>query len=623
MENILYYGDNLDVMRLHIKDETVDLVYLDPPFNSNASYNVLFAEKNGSKAVSQIRAFEDTWTWNQESENIYHDLVISGGCVSDCLQAFRTFLGECDVLAYLVMMAPRLVELRRVLKPTGSIYLHCDPTASHYLKMLMDAVFSPVMFQNEIIWRRTGYNSAAKRFGPLHQIILYYKKTADATFNLTYTPYTKGYIEDFFTEEDDRGRYRPVLLTGPGTRTGESGKAWRHYNPTLSGRHWQPASYLYEKYKHLTGEDLAQYPLLERFDKLDSLGLISWPKKKDGVPNYRYYLADAPGVLLQDIWAYQPGTEGCVYGNENVGIDEDVKWLSTKDRERLGYQTQKPEGILERIIKASSNPGDIILDPFCGCGTTIAVAQKLDRFWIGIDITHLAINLIKRRLKDSFGIEPITYAVSSKKAETLKAAEASGEYREPTKRPFYVVGEPTSLPDAAILASSDKYQFQWWALGLVGARPDEQKKGADKGIDGRITFQGDKVGNFENVIISVKGGENIGVAYVRDLRGVLDREKAAIGVLITMQEPTEPMKTEALKAGFYESASWGEKYPKIQLLTIAELLAGNKIDMPSLKYVDATFKKSPKAPVKQGKQQEIRMKKKKQDQPNPEETEED
>ena len=564
-ENILYYGDNLDVLRRHVGDDSVDLVYLDPPFNSNATYNVLFAEQNGSRAAAQIKAFGDTWQWDESAAQAFQEVVEAGGPVSQAMQAFRTFLGDSNMLAYLAMMAPRLIELRRVLKPTGSIYLHCDPTASHYLKMLMDAVFSAAMFRNEIIWRRTGSNSAAKRFGPIHQTLLYYRKTAQGLFNQLYTPYTKGYIEDYFTEEDNRGRYRAVLLTGPGTRAGESGQPWRHYDPTSSGRHWQPASYLYKKYQSLVGEDLSQYPLLERLEKLDGAGLIHWPKKKDGVPNYRYYLADAPGVSLQDIWAYQPGTEGCVNGGVTGCIDEDVKWLGAKDRERLGYQTQKPEALLERIIQASSNEGDVVLDPFCGCGTAVVVAQRLKRRWIGIDITHLAVNLIKVRLRDAFG-DVVSYEI---------------------------IGEPTSLPDAQGLAKADPYQFQWWALGLVGARPAEGKKGADKGIDGRLYFHDEREqGKTKQIIFSVKAG-NVVVGHVRDLRGVLEREKAQIGVLISMRKLTRAMKTEAAGAGFYDSP-WGTRHARMQLLTVAELLAGKDVDLPRSGDL-RTFKKAPKA----------------------------
>ena len=210
-----------------------------------------------------------------------------------------------------------------------------------------------------------------------------------------------------------------------------------------------------------------------------------------------------------------------------------------------------------------------MLDPFCGCGTTIAAAENLGRRWIGIDITHLAITLIKTRIRDSFG-------------DSLN---------------FSVLGEPVSLPDAQALAASDPYQFQWWALGLVGARPVEQKKGADKGIDGRIVFMGDNPGSFENVILSVKAG-HVGVAHVRDLKGVIERENAVVGVLISMREATSAMRTEAVSAGFYESKNWGKKYPRIQLLTISELLAGKTIDMPPLRQVSATFKKAPKIKTK-------------------------
>jgi site-specific DNA-methyltransferase (adenine-specific) len=336
------------------------------------------------------------------------------------------------MMAYLTMMAIRLVELHRVLKPTGSIYLHCDPTASHYLKLLLDAVFGPQNFRNEIIWRRTGSNNSAKRFGPIHQTIFYYVKNNQASFNQPKGPYTKIYIDKFFTGNDKKGKYQSVAITGPGIRKGESGKPWRGYDPTTVNRHWQPASYLYEKYLKLTGEDLAQYPFLERLDKLDEVDLIDWGKSESVVPRYKFYLSDAEGVPYQDIWAYQPGTEGCVYGDPNIGIDKDVKWLSTKDKERLGYPTQKPEGVLERIIKASSNEGDIVLDPFCGCGTAISVAERLHRRWIGIDITHLAITLIKKRLIDTFGEE---------------------------LAPYEIIGDPKDYTSATALAEHNRYQF--------------------------------------------------------------------------------------------------------------------------------------------------------------------
>jgi site-specific DNA-methyltransferase (adenine-specific) len=561
-KNLLYYGDNLEVMRLHIKDETVDLVYLDPPFNSNTNYNVLFAEKDGSKAASQIRAFSDTWTWNQESESVFAEMVTAGGKVSDCLQAFRTFLGECDMLAYLVMMAPRLVELRRVMKPTASIYLHCDPTASHYLKILMDAVFGPANFQNEIIWKRTSSHNDTMRWAQIHDTILFYAARG-FTWNPVFLAHDPEYVENFYRFTDERGRYRLHEII----RTASMGP-----RPNLS--------YDYKGYKPEWGWRMVR----DKVEALDRDERIVW--SKTGRPYLKRYLHEQEGTPISSIIV-------------------DIPPLSGAAAERLGYPTQKPVTLLERIINASSNPGEVVLDPFCGCGTTIAAAQALGRSWIGIDITHLAITLIKQRLKDSFGIEDTAVSTpSEKKSKTAKVAETHAEYEDARKKAFRVVGEPTSVPDAEELAKSDPYQFQWWALGLVGARPVEQKKGADKGIDGRIIFQGDKPGTFENVILSVKARKT-GSAHIRDLKGVLEREKAAIGVLISMQEPTSAMKTEAVTAGFYESTSWNRKYPKIQLLTVQELLNGKKIEMPPIKQLSVTFKAAPKAKSKHAEQNEF------------------
>lgn len=542
MENRLYYGDNLDILQRHIADESVDLVYLDPPFNSNANYNVLFKEKDGAQAASQIRAFEDTWSWDQEDESVFAEMVTKGGKVADCLQAFRTFMGPCDMLAYLVMMAPRLVELRRVMKSTASIYLHCDSSASHYLKMLMDAVFGATNFRNEIIWKRkTGRGETQHKsfkYGTCTDTILFYSKTEDNIFNSQYNYMADGYqeyVDKFFKHTDEQGRcYRIADLSSPSPR------------PNLR--------YEYKGYKP---PDNGWAISKEKMEQWDKEGRLYFPKNKDGRIQRKRFLDELKGKPVQSLW-------------------DDIEMISSQSSERLGYPTQKPIALLERIIQASSNEGDVVLDPFCGCGTTIAAAQKLNRNWIGIDITHMAITLMKKRLLDTFG----------------------GEAK------FKVLGEPTSLPDAAALAESDQYQFQWWALGLVDARPVEQKKGADKGIDGKIVFQGDAPGGFENVVISVKAG-HLNANHIRDLRGVVEREKSAIGVLIAMEEFTKPMQTEAVTAGFYESATWGKKYPKIQLLTIEELLAGKKIEMPPIKQVEATFKKAGK--VKGGKGKQMKM----------------
>lgn len=543
-DNFLYYGDNLDILRRYVKDESVDLVYLDPPFNSNQTYNVLFAEKDGSKSAGQIKAFGDTWAWSLEAERAYVDVVTVPGRVSDALQAFRKLLGPNDMLAYLVMMAPRLVELRRVLKPTGSIYLHCDPTASHYLKILMDAVFEPQNFRNEVIWKRTHAHSGSKRLGPVHDTLFFYTKTDAYTWNPQHTPYSQEYIETFFRFTDPDGRrYRATILTGTGTRNGSSGKPWRGIDPTKSGRHWAVPGYV----RNLIG-DQASHDVQSALDELDKMGRILWPTKDGGVPSFKQYLDDMEGVVLQDIWV-------------------DIPPLSAQAGERLGYPTQKPEALLERIIEASSNEGDVVLDPFCGCGTAISVAQRLKRRWIGIDITHLAITLMKSRLRWAFG--------------------------DDVDKEYTVRGEPETLPDARALAAEDRFQFQYWALGKVDARPLEEKKGADKGIDGRKLFHDDNSGDTKQVILSVKSG-HVSVADIRDLRGVLDREKAEMGVLITLEEPTGPMKTEAASAGFYTSPL-GTQHPRLQILTIAELLAGKRIDMPYTRGSNVTFKRAPKA----------------------------
>lgn len=570
--NRLYYGDNLDVLRLHIADESVDLVYLDPPFNSNANYNVLFAERDGTKAASQIRAFEDTWQWDEGAARACQEVIEAGGKVSEAMQAFRTFLGDSNMMAYLAMMAPRLVELRRALRPTGSIYLHCDPTASHYLKMLMDAVFGAQCFRNEIIWRRTGSHNSARRCAPIHDVILFYAVSDDYCWNSLRRPYMKGHVEKAFVRVGDAyvTNYSGNVLTGSGRRNGESGKPWRGFDPDAKGRHWAIP-------RKITEDLPVEFAGLGTLDKLEYLydhGHITISEDEEW-PRYSHAISASDGQPLSDIWAYQPYTEGTVFGS-NAGIDDDVRWMGTKDAERLGYQTQKPVGLLERILEASSQPGDVVLDPFCGCGTTIAAAQGLNRRWIGIDITSLAINLIRVRLADAF----------------------RGRVR------FEVIGEPVSLQDAEKLAAEDPYQFQWWVLGLVGARPLEGKRGADKGIDGRIYFHDASTDKTQSIILSVKAG-HVTSAHVRDLRGVIEREQAAIGVLLTMQPPTRDMRKEAANAGFYKSEWNQQQYARLQILTVEDLLTGKTIDRPAASQTSVTFKRAPKAGARAAKTQRL------------------
>ncbi|MGA3054363.1 MAG: DNA methyltransferase [Candidatus Korobacteraceae bacterium] len=549
-DNKLFYGDNLDVLRRYVRDESVDLIYLDPPFNSRQDYNVLFAEKDGTRSSSQITAFEDTWEWNLDAERAYQEVVERGGWVSKAMQAFRNFLGNSDMMAYLAMMAPRLLELKRVLKVTGSIYLHCDPTASHYLKMLMDAVFRPQNFRSEITWKRTSSHSAAKRWGDIHDTILFYSNGPSYVWNDVIVPHSTDYSARYKNLDSNGEMWADDNLTGPGVRHGDSGAVWRGYDVTAKGLHWKVSS---KAVVAIVGEEAAKaLSTTQRLDLLDANGYIHWPRQRSGqgpgFPRFKRYLS--AGGRIQDVVT-------------------DIPPINSQAQERLGYPTQKPEALLERIIKASSNQGDIVLDPFCGCGTAVVAAQRLQRRWIGIDITPLATTLIKTRLADIFGPE--------------------------IRKSYEVIGEPTSVPDARELAKTEPTHFQYWALGLVDARPVEERKGADRGIDGRLYFHVDNSGKTMQIIFSVKAGQNINVAFVRDLRGVIEREKAAIGVLITMEEPTRPMLKEAAEAGFYkdESAFDTGTYPRIQILTVEQLLSGAQVQYPRL--LDATFKKAPKA----------------------------
>jgi Adenine specific DNA methylase Mod len=561
MANFLYYGDNLDVLRRHIDDEVADLVYLDPPFNSNQTYNVLFAEHEGTKAAAQIKAFGDTWEWNTEAERAYEEIVEAGGRNSEVMQAFRTFLSNSNMMAYLAMMAPRLVELRRVMKPTASVYLHCDSTASHYLKMLMDAVFGPDNFRNEIIWRRTGAHSPKKSFGPIHDTILFYSKTNDYYFKHVYLPYMKNHVEKRYSTDKVSGKLKFTsggnILTGSGKTEGESGQVWQGFDPSKKNRHWAVPGFLAQQ----MAPDFEELGVVAKLDALYEAGLVDI-KEGSAWPTPVRWLDDDEGQQMQDIWAYQPYTEGTVHDTK-AGIDADVMWLGPTDPERLGYPTQKPEGLLHRIVRSSCPEGGVVIDPFCGCGTSIAAAQTLNRPWIGIDITHLAIALVKNRLLTGFPGQTI---------------------------PVTVVGEPVSLPDAVELASEDTYQFQWWSLGLVGARPIEQRKGADKGIDGRLSFHEQPGGKTKNVILSVKGG-HLKAQDVRDLRGVMERERAEMAVLISLEESTSLMQKEAATAGFYTSP-WNTKHQRLQLLTIEQLLDGKGVDYPAPRQTNVTLKKA-------------------------------
>ena len=536
--NVLYFGDNLPILRNreYFPDECVDLIYLDPPFNSKKDYNVLFKETSGLESEAQIKAFGDSWHWTESAQNTYHDVVTNGPIkVSKLVGALHDSLGHNDVMAYLVMMTARLVELHRVLKPTGSLYLHCDPAASHYLKIILDQIFGPGNFRNEIVWKRTTAKGLAfTRFASNHDIILVYTKSNKWVWNAQYKQHDPEYVSNFyrFVEPETGRRYSLDNLINPNKD-----------RPNLT-------------YEFLGITRVWRWTK-ERMQLAYEKGLVI-QNKPGTVPRLKRYLDEQEGTSIDDIW-------------------DDILPVQAVAKERLNYETQKPIALLERIIQASSNEGDIVLDPFCGCGTAVVAAQKLNRKWIGIDITHLAINLMRNRLKDSFGI----------KAD--------------------VIGEPTDLAGAKALALHDRYQFQYWATGLVGARPvGEKKKGADAGIDGVITFIDDTSGKARRVIVQVKSG-HVGVATVRELKTVAANE--AIGVLITLDTPTEPMTNEALEAGYYHSPIYDKDYRKIQIITIEELLHGKTVEMPPQTQSSVTFTKALKLMKKQGEQLIMEQKK--------------
>ena len=521
-------------------DESVDLIYLDPPFNSNANYNVLFREKSGEDSPAQIKAFTDTWQWTQETERTYELDIIQNPKtpldVKEMVAAMRQFLGSNAMTAYLVMMAPRLVELHRALKPTGSIYLHCDSTAAHYLRLLMDATFGKDKFRTQIVWKRTSAHSdtrqGRKQHGRICDFVLFYTKSDDWTWNPLYTEYDKDYLDQFYryTEEATGRRYRLDNMTGPGGA--------RKGNPSYEvmgvTRYWR-----YSK---------------ERMDQLIAEGRVV-QTGPGNVPQYKRYLDEMPGVPLQDLWT-------------------DIKPIGSRSRERLGYPTPKPQALLERIIQSSSNQGDVVLDPFCGCGTTVAAAEKLRRRWIGVDITHLAVAIMKSRLKDSYNITP--------------------------GRDYRVIGEPVDVGSARALWEQDPFQFQYWAVSLLEAQPRESaRRGPDQGIDGILYFIDGTRRRPKKVVIQVKGGR-VSVPLIRDLKGVVEREKAAMGLFITLKEPTKAMLSEAASGGLFHSQIWNRDYPKIQIRTIAQMLKGNGFDLPPIPSAYQSAQRIPPSMGEQG-----------------------
>ncbi|MBA3569946.1 MAG: hypothetical protein H0W28_11510 [Pyrinomonadaceae bacterium] len=533
----LFFGDNLEIMREHVADESVDLVYLDPPFNSNQSYNVLFKERDTRPSQAQIEAFDDTWHWTPETQHQFELLMTDPNVpreVAKGLDAFRIMLGENDVMAYLVMMAPRLLEIRRTLKPTGWMVLHCDQAAAHYLKVISDQVFDPKNFRNDVVWKRKAgrgeTNRQAVRFGVSHDNLLFYAKTSSSVFERQVRPNNPEYIASKFTHDDGDGRiYRLDNITSPSFRKNLVYE-YKGYKPPPNG--WAVS--------------------VDRMKEMEAEGRLYFPDDASRRIQRKRYLDELEGETVDTLW-------------------DDIPPINSQAKERLGFPTQKPLSLLQRIIKATTSDDAMVLDPFCGCGTTIAAAEASARSWIGIDITYLAIALIEQRLNDAH--PGITYEVH---------------------------GVPKDMDGAKALFVKSSKNFEMWAVRQIGGRP-QPKMGGDEGIDGVIRFYIDGR-DWGTVLVSVKGGDSLNPSMVRDLVGTVRKDRAEMGILITRAKPTEGMYKTAIKDGSYKWPGTGQDYPRIQIVTVDDLLAGRRPQMPP---IHGTYAEAPRAVKGQGEQLEL------------------
>ncbi len=513
MVNKLYYGDNLEVLRKYIKDESIDLCYIDPPFNSKRNYNQIY-NNLGKEDQAQAQAFVDTWTWDNHANEALEEIQSNyqgkfTGQTIDLIDGLTKVLGKGSLLAYLVSMTLRIVEIHRVLKSTGSFYLHCDPTASHYLKIVLDTVFCSQGgdYIAEITWERTSAHSDSKTFANTTDVIFLYSKRI-LMFNQQFKPYSEEYLKKYYKHQDGKGRFLDRDLTAGGLSGGGYNYDWKGI------------------------KKLWRCPI-ETMQKYEEKNKLYYTR--NGTPRLKQYLEEMPGVPLTNLW-------------------NDIPPINSQASERLGYPTQKPEALLERIIKASSNKGDVILDAYCGCGTTIAVAERLERNWIGIDITYQSISLMLKRLEDSFG------------KNVLDKIELNGI--------------PKDLESAKALATKPddrtRKEFEKWAVLTYSNNRAviNDKKGADKGVDAIAYFQGDK-DNREKIIFQVKSG-NVKSGDIRDLQGTMTLQGAALGIFITLKPPSKDMIQTAKSAGIYRSPYRSQSVDKIEIVTVQEILEQKK-----------------------------------------------
>ena len=542
--NALYFGDNLGWME-QWSDESIDLIYLDPPFNSNADYNMIFG------TGAQVRAYDDTWQWGPTAVQDRDRALAFGGALAIAVEGFCKMLPETPMLAYLCHLAPRLQHMHRLLKQTGSLYLHCDDTAGHYIKILLDAVFAPQNYKNTIIWRRATAHNNAQRFGRITDYIFFYTKSDGYVWNGDAIAMEKSDAElkAAYPSSDERGRYRAADLTGAGGSAGSpSAKPWKNYDVFKMGRSWavpkvgagQYADYIKENF--IPNYDEID-DIHDRLDALDKAGLIHHPKKGKWPGLKRYADADtnkAPQNLILSPTGFTN--------------------YSKKGDEYLGYNTQKPEALLRQFIKVSSNPGDVVLDPYCGCGTTIRVCRDIEgtrngketrRDFIGIDLTHIAISVVESDYQAKFG-------------EDLQ-----------------VFGTPEDIESARDLFARNPFQFEAWAVAKVAGLVPNQKKTGDRGVDGRGYVIVDESDKRELVLAQVKGGKNLKPADIRDFIGTMANEGAVLGIFLVMENAliTSGMKSAAAT----ESVEiLGKNYPKVQIFSVEDRFAGRTPDLPPL-----------------------------------------
>lgn len=522
----LYYGDNLEVMRSYIPDGSVDMIYLDPPFNSEADYNILFRDGNDT---AQVKAFEDKWTFNGNAHDAYAELMQTR--ISDAMQGLKQILGDAGTMAYLCIMAIRLLEMHRILKPTGSIFLHCDPTASHYLKVVMDAVFGAKNFRNDIIWKRSsGHPLSIKKFDAITDTILFYRKSDKFVFRPVRIPQPVEMVNRNYQHEDDHGRrYTHGDLTGGKAGGASSYLPFRGASPP-KGRGWAPPTR--EKIPGwaavLLPDDYEKMNQLEKCEALDSIGLIHW--SSSGKPYLKRYLPDNPMRNVPSLW-------------------DDIGPIS-KSKEYLRYQTQKPLDLLKRVILSATDAGQVVLDPFCGCGTTVEAAAALGRQFVGIDATVESTGLVKSRIRKSHGID------------------------------LEIEGLPYTIEQAEELGATDGHEFQRWIISkMPGFHPNERSSG-DGGVDGyaKVFFRND----WRRVVCSVKGGRNLNPAMLRELVGTVRTKDAVFGLLVTVRPPPKSWYADAKREGTVGDGM--VEYPRIQIYTVQDMFDGKTPLLPALRH---------------------------------------